>query len=91
MSDKPNITAVQSHLADSLTVFSRTQSNVEKGMKMTRVAAYCRISTDLERQQSSIDVQITAFQSEILQHEGWKLAGIYTDVDTPYGQNPKSP
>lgn len=79
MSDKPNITAVQSHLADSLTVFSRTQSNPKKSKKMTRVAAYCRVSTDLECQQSSIDVQITGFQTEILQHEGWKLAGIYTD------------
>lgn len=79
MSDKPNITAVQSLLIDSLTVFSRTQSIVEKDKKMTRVAAYCRVSTDLESQQSSIDAQVTAFQSEILRHEGWKLAGIYTD------------
>ena len=56
-----------------------------------RVAAYCRVSTELEEQQSSLELQMSAFREQISTRPDWELAGIYADVDTPYGQNPKSP
>lgn len=45
----------------------------------TLVAAYCRVSTDLEEQQKSLDHQMTSYKQIILEHPGWELAGIYAD------------
>ena len=56
-----------------------------------RVAAYCRVSTDSDEQATSYDAQIEHYTAYINGHPDWTLAGIYADVDTPYGQNPKSP
>lgn len=55
--------------------------------KIKRVAAYCRVSTELEEQQSSLELQMSAFREQIDARPDWELAGIYADVDTPYGQN----
>ena len=44
-----------------------------------RVAGYARVSTELEEQQSSYSAQIAYYTEYILHHEGWELAGIYTD------------
>ena len=44
-----------------------------------RVAAYCRVSTDLEMQQTSLDTQIASFRKIITERPGWTLAGIYAD------------
>lgn len=44
-----------------------------------KVAAYCRVSTDMEIQQRSLDIQIEAFNKIIREHPGWELAGIYAD------------
>jgi DNA invertase Pin-like site-specific DNA recombinase len=44
-----------------------------------RVAAYCRVSTDLEQQQSSLETQMSVFRQRISEHPGWVLAGIYAD------------
>lgn len=44
-----------------------------------RVAGYARVSTELEEQQSSYSAQIAYYTEYILHHEGWVLAGIYTD------------
>ena len=55
---------------------------IEKKQEPTReikVAAYCRVSTDLEIQQQSLDVQIAAYNRVIREHPGWVLAGIYAD------------
>ena len=55
---------------------------IEKKQETSReikVAAYCRVSTDLEIQQQSLDVQIAAYNRVIREHPGWVLAGIYAD------------
>ena len=44
-----------------------------------RVAAYCRVSTDLEEQESSYEVQCSHYHALITGHPGWTLAGIYAD------------
>ena len=44
-----------------------------------RVAAYARVSTDLEEQQSSYHAQVDYYTRYITDHAGWQLAGVYTD------------
>lgn len=44
-----------------------------------RVAAYCRVSTDMEEQESSYASQIRSYTELISQHEGWELVDIYAD------------
>lgn len=44
-----------------------------------RVAAYCRVSTDLEEQQSSYEVQVEYYTNHIQGNPEWKFAGIYAD------------
>lgn len=44
-----------------------------------RVAAYCRVSTDSEAQETSIETQRAYFEHEIRNHPGWELVEIYAD------------
>ena len=44
-----------------------------------KVGAYCRVSTQLETQQMSLESQMVSFRQKIEQTPGWKLAGIYAD------------
>lgn len=44
-----------------------------------RVAAYCRVSTGLEEQKSSLRTQTNAYQAMISSHSDWIFAGIYSD------------
>lgn len=55
-----------------------TQKPTEKVQK-TRVAAYCRVSTDSDEQESSYDTQIEHYTTYIKSHPEWALAGIYAD------------
>ena len=45
--------------------------------EILRVAAYCRVSTVYEEQQSSLNAQIQYYTDYINNHDGWTLAGIY--------------
>ena len=44
-----------------------------------RVAAYCRVSTDMEDQLHSLSAQIKYFTEYISQHEEWELIEVYYD------------
>ncbi|MCD8395896.1 MAG: recombinase family protein [Lachnospiraceae bacterium] len=44
-----------------------------------RVAAYCRVSTDKEEQESSLQTQMESFRTLIAEHPGWELADVYAD------------
>jgi len=44
-----------------------------------RVAAYCRVSTDLADQLHSLSAQIKFFTEYISDHEGWELIEVYSD------------
>ena len=55
-----------------------TQKATDQKQK-TRVAAYCRVSTDSDEQESSYDAQIQHYTSYIESHPDWVLAGIYAD------------
>lgn len=47
---------------------------------LQRVAAYARVSTDKEEQQTSIEAQKNYYTTYIATHVGWKFAGVYADV-----------
>ena len=47
--------------------------------KSLRVAAYCRVSTGDESQQTSYTMQKNFYTSMIKNRKGWKFAGIYAD------------
>lgn len=45
-----------------------------------RVAAYCRVSTDQEEQQTSIENQIAYYEDFIHSNPEWEYAGVFSDV-----------
>ena len=48
-------------------------------IKKLRVAAYCRVSTELEQQQSSYDIQVEYYTRHIMQNPNWIFAGVFAD------------
>lgn len=55
-----------------------TQKPTEKPQKL-RVAAYARVSTEFEEQESSYDVQVEHYTSYIKSNPEWELVEIYAD------------
>lgn len=53
-----------------------------------RVAAYCRVSTEYEEQNSSYQTQVSHYTNYILNHDGWDLVNVYAD-DGISGTNTK--
>ena len=47
--------------------------------RKTRVAAYCRVSTDQEEQENSFKNQVDYYTRYIAGHPEYELAGIYAD------------
>lgn len=69
-------------LAQNVTVIPakrRVGTQKEKEVKKKRVAAYCRVSTEMEEQESSYEVQIEHYTTFINTNPDWTLAGIYAD------------
>ena len=48
-------------------------------VKRIHVAAYCRVSTAQEDQESSYEAQVVYFTKLITENPSWQLAGIYAD------------
>ena len=48
-------------------------------MRQLRVAAYCRVSTEEEEQQSSYEAQCTYYTDKIMTNPEWTMAGIFAD------------
>ena len=57
-------------------VFRASSSDHPSGF---RVAAYARVSTDLEEQSSSFEAQKDYYKHLINETPGWTFAGIYAD------------
>ena len=51
----------------------------EAAPRLQRVAAYCRVSTDMEEQESSYEAQVRHYTEYIQGNPAWELAGIYAD------------
>ena len=59
--------------------------------KKKRVAAYARVSSGKDAMLHSLSEQISYYSMMIQNRPDWAYAGVYADVDMPYGLNPKSP
>ncbi len=57
-------------------------------LKKVMVAAYCRVSTDSEEQETSYEAQVTHYTEYIQKNPEWELAGIFAD-DGISGTNTK--
>lgn len=70
-------------LAQNITVIpARRKVGMQKAteqVQKTRVAAYCRVSTEFDEQESSYEVQVAHYTSFIEGKPDWTLAGVYAD------------
>lgn len=62
-----------------------------KRMTKLKVAAYCRVSTDQEEQESSYEAQIGYYTEKIKNNAEWTLAGIFADEGITRTQAKKRP
>lgn len=53
-------------------------------MNKLRVTAYCRVSTNHEEQESSLEAQISYYEKLITAHDDWNLVRCMTSV--PFGK-----
>jgi DNA invertase Pin-like site-specific DNA recombinase len=58
---------------------SRYTSTAINSVTKRRVAAYARVSTEQEEQQSSYEAQVDYYTNYIKGREDWEFAGIYSD------------
>ena len=75
---------VESTMTEGVSVIraAKTSKKKEESINETkkqRVAAYCRVSKDIEEQETSLATQMDAYGRLISQHPEWELVGIYAD------------
>lgn len=58
---------------------SRMKNTDREESRRLRVAAYCRVSTDSEEQETSYEAQCRHYTEFIEKNPDWELAGIYAD------------
>lgn len=56
---------------------SEVKNNVSQ--RQLNVAAYCRVSTDEDEQETSFEAQISYYTEKINGSAGWRMAGIFAD------------
>ena len=70
----PNVTIIPP-------LFERIRQDLKDDVKpqKLRVAAYARVSTEQDEQESSYEAQVDYYTRYIKNHDGWELAGIFAD------------
>lgn len=63
----------------------------KQAAKCLRVAAYCRVITDQEEQESSYEAQISYYTEKIGKNNDWQMAGIFADEGITGTQAKKRP
>ena len=58
---------------------AKPQAVQEELKRQLKVAAYCRVSTEEEEQQSSYEAQCSYYTDKIMTNPEWTMAGIYAD------------
>ena len=58
---------------------AKSQMDRQAVKRQLRVAAYCRVSTEEEEQQSSYEAQCTYYTDKIMTNPEWTMAGIFAD------------
>ena len=56
-----------------------TRIPAQRKSKRVRIAVYCRVSTKLEEQEDSLEMQREAYSSLISLRSDWELVGVYSD------------
>ena len=64
--------------------------NVVCANQLRRVAGYARVSTDSDEQFTSFEAQVDYYTKKIQENPEWTFVKVFTDVDSPYGLNPKA-
>lgn len=58
---------------------ARSKEEQQAIQRQLRVAAYCRVSTEEEEQQSSYEAQCAYYTDKIMTNPEWTMAGIFAD------------
>ena len=74
----PKVTVIPVKPKARLSQNSQTSQQAAQVQKL-RVAAYCRVSTDHEEQETSYEAQCAHYKEFISGNPEWELAGIYAD------------
>ena len=75
---KPSVVVEQSGMNERVQILKQKEIPKEQQKKL-RVAAYCRVSTDREEQESSLEIQMKSYRTIIEEHPDWELADIYAE------------
>ncbi len=70
---------------------AKSHEETGQAQRLLRVAAYCRVSTDQEEQESSYEAQIGYYTEKIKNNAEWTLAGIFADEGITGTQANKRP
>ena len=55
------------------------RQNSKRKHHKIRTAAYCRVSTELESQEDSFEIQVKYFEKHIKSNPNWEYIGVYSD------------
>lgn len=69
---------------------AKTMASQQPLRRQLRVAAYCRVSTEEEEQQSSYEAQCNYYTDKIMTNPEWTMAGIFADATVIIGLNQQS-
>ena len=69
---------------------AKSREEIQRIHKL-KVAAYCRVSTDDEEQETSYEAQIGYYTEKIKNNPEWSLAGIFADEGITGTQAKKRP
>ncbi len=70
---------------------AKSREEIRQSERRLRVAAYCRVSTDQEEQESSYEAQIGYYTEKINSNSEWQMAGIFADEGITGTQAKKRP
>ncbi len=69
----------------------KSREEIRQTERRLKVAAYCRVSTDQEEQESSYEAQISYYTEKIGNNADWQMAGIFADEGITGTQAKKRP
>ncbi len=70
---------------------AKSREEIRQSERRLKVAAYCRVSTDQEEQESSYEAQIGYYTEKINSNSEWQMAGIFADEGITGTQAKKRP
>ena len=78
-------------LAPNVRIIQPFYERIEEELKLEpqklRVAAYARVSTEQDEQQSSYEAQVKYYTNYIQNHPGWEFISVFADAADIIGLN----